>query len=83
MPDYLGSMTQCEDPVNTRILSAINQAVTSGFQKIYLVSEKTKISISLKVSVETAVIELNALNGELLESAMVCGEDSLLISAST
>ncbi len=55
----------------------------TGSQKIYLVSEKTKISISLKVSVETAVIELNAPNGELLENAMVCGEDSLPISVNT
>jgi len=56
---------------------------STGIQKIYLVSEKTKTSISLRVSVETVVTELNAPNGELLENAMVCGEDSLPISVNT
>ncbi len=36
----------------------------TGSQKIYLVSEKTTMSVSLNVSVETVVTELNALNGE-------------------
>lgn len=36
----------------------------TGSQKIYLVSEKITMSVSLNVSVETVVTELNALNGE-------------------
>ena len=52
----------------------------TGSQKIYLVTENTKVSISLNVFVETVVTELNAPNGESTKSAMECGEDSLLVS---
>ena len=53
-------MTQCESLVNTRILSALNQAVTSGsqnqdsalHQKPYTL-EVYVVSVSIKVSVQS------------------------------
>ena len=61
MSDYLGSMTQCEDPVNTRILSALNQVVTFGFQN--LDKELPKKQITLEVYVTSVSIKLSVQNG--------------------
>jgi hypothetical protein len=55
-------MTQCESLVNTRILSALNQAVTSGslnqdsalHPKPYTL-EVYVVSVSIKVSVQNGV----------------------------
>ena len=61
MSDYLGSMTQCEDPVNTRILSALNQAVTSGFQNL---DKEVNLKLStLEVYVTSVSIKLSVQNG--------------------
>jgi hypothetical protein len=61
VPDYLGSMTQCEDPVNTRILSALNQAVTSGFQNL---DKEVNLKLStLEVYVTSVSIKLSVQNG--------------------
>jgi hypothetical protein len=58
-------MTQCEDPVNTRILSALSQAVTSGFQNLdkeafpkQSTLEVYVTSVSIKVSVQNGVSEM-------------------------
>ena len=66
MSDYLGSMTQCEDPVNTRILSALNQVVTSGFQNLdkeafpkQSTLEVYVTSVSIKLSVQNGVFTTN------------------------
>ena len=55
-------MTQCESLVNTRILSALNQAVTSGSQNQDLEAHKKPytlevyvVSVSIKVSVQSGV----------------------------
>ena len=61
MSDNLGSMTQCEDPVNTRILSALNQAVTSGFQN--LDKESPLKQTTLEVYVTGVSIKLSVQNG--------------------
>jgi hypothetical protein len=58
-------MTQCESLVNTRILSALNQAVTSGFQNLdsalhpkpYTL-EVYVVSVSIKVSVQNGVSKM-------------------------
>jgi hypothetical protein len=58
-------MTQCEHLVNSRILSALNQAVTSGslnqdsalHQKPYTL-EVYVVSVSIKVSVQNGVSEM-------------------------
>lgn len=55
-------MTQCESLVNTRILSALNQAVTSGFQN--LDSEVHKKPYTLEVYVTSVSIKLSVQNGE-------------------
>ena len=61
MPNNLGSMTQCEDPVNTRILSALNQAVTSGFQNL---DKEVNLKLStLEVYVTSVSIKLSVQNG--------------------
>ena len=62
-------MTQCESLVNTRILSALNQVVTSGFQnqdkgqnlrltslEVYVVSVSIKLSVQNGASI-TSVTE--------------------------
>ena len=62
VPNYLGPMTQCESLVNTRILSALNQVVTSGslnrdlgqHQKPYTL-EVYVTSVSIKLSVQNGV----------------------------
>ena len=61
MSDNLGSMTQCEDPVNTRILSALSQAVTSGFQN--LDREAFPKLSTLEVYVTSVSIKLSVQNG--------------------
>lgn len=61
---------------STKVLSVRKSVVNSGIQKIYLVTEKSKVSLSLRVSVETVVTELNALNGESTKNDMAYGEDS-------
>ncbi len=61
MPDNLGSMTQCEDPVNTRILSALSQAVISGFQN--LDREAFPKQSTLEVYVTSVSIKLSVQNG--------------------
>jgi len=55
-------MTQCESLVNSRILSALNQVVTSGFhnqdkgQNLRLTSlEVYVVSVSIKLSVQNGV----------------------------
>jgi hypothetical protein len=76
----LGSIKQCVTHESTKVLSVRKSVANTGTQKIYLVTENTKVSISLKLSVETVVTELNALNGESTKNAMVCGEDLQPIS---
>ena len=66
--------------MNTKLRYVQKSVAITGSQKTYLVMEEMGIQLSLKVSVETAVIEMNAPNGESIENAMVCGEDSLLTS---
>ena len=60
-------MTQCESLVNTRILSALNQAVTSGFLNQGLGQHKKPYtlevyvtSVSIKVSVQNGVSTMSA-----------------------
>jgi len=61
-------MTQCDHLVNTRILSALNQAVTSGslnqdsalHQKPYTL-EVYVVSVSIKVSVQNGVSITNTM----------------------
>jgi len=60
--DHLGSMNQCESLVNTRILSALNQAVTSGFLK--LDTEHPQKQFTLEVYVTTVNIKVSVQNGE-------------------
>ena len=54
-------MKQCESLVNTRILSALNQVVTSGFLK--QVTEQPQKSYTLEVYVTTVNIKLSVQNG--------------------
>jgi hypothetical protein len=61
VPNYLGPMTQCEDPVNSRILSALNQAVISGFQN--LDKEVFQRQSTLEVYVTSVSIKLSVQNG--------------------
>ncbi len=61
---------------STKVLSVRKSVVSPGIQKIYLVQEKTLVSLSLSVSVETVVTELNALNGESTTNGMASGVDS-------
>ena len=55
-------MRRCESLVNTRILSALNQAVTSGFQNQDLVAHKNPYT--LEVYVVSVSIKVNVQNGE-------------------
>ena len=55
-------MTQCESLVNTRILSALNQAVTSGF--LNRDSEELQKPYTLEVYVTSVSIKLSVQNGE-------------------
>ena len=71
MPDYLGSMTQCESLVNTRILSALNQAVTSGFQNQKVVHHEKPYT--LEVYVTSVSIKLNVQNGVSITSVSESG----------
>ena len=67
-------MNLCESLVNTKLRYVLKSEATTGIQKIYLVSENTKVSISLDVSVEVVVTEVNALNGESIKNALESGE---------
>jgi hypothetical protein len=55
-------MTQCESLVNSRILSALNQAVTSGFQN--LDKESLQKLSTLEVFVVSVSIKMSVQNGE-------------------
>ena len=59
-------MTQCESLVNTRILSALNQAVTSGFLNQDLAQHQKPFTlevyvtrVSIKLSVQNGVSTMN------------------------
>lgn len=54
-------MNQCESLVNSRILSALNQAVTSGFLKS--VTEHPQKPYTLEVFVTTVSIKLSVQSG--------------------
>jgi hypothetical protein len=71
MPSYLGSMTQCENLVNTRILSALNQAVTSG--SLNLESVQHKKPYTLEVYVTSVSIKLSVQNGVSITSVSESG----------
>ncbi len=73
MPNYLGPMTQCESLVNSRILSALNQAVTSGFQNLDKESPQ-KLS-TLEVYVVSVSIKMSVQNGESITSITESGVD--------
>ena len=75
MRSNLGSIKRCATHESTKVLSVRKSVVNSGTQKIYLVTEKSKVSLSLRVSVETVVTELNALNGESTTNDMAYGVD--------
>ena len=66
-------MTQCESLVNSRILSALNQAVTSGSLNQDLEAHKKQsmlevyvVSVSIKVNVQSGVSKMR-----LTESGVV------------
>lgn len=61
MRNHLGQVTGCESLVNTRILSALNQAVTSGFLKS--VTEHPQKPYTLEVYVTTVSIKLSVQSG--------------------
>jgi hypothetical protein len=69
--DNLGSMKQCESLVNSRVLSALNQAVTSGFLSQDL--DKHKKPFTLEVYVTSVSIKLSVQNGESIRSVMESG----------
>jgi hypothetical protein len=73
VPNYLGPMTQCESLVNSRILSALNQAVTSGFQNLDKESPQ-KLS-TLEVYVVSVSIKMSVQNGESITSITESGVD--------
>jgi hypothetical protein len=66
-------MTQCESLVNSRILSALNQAVTSGFQNLDKESPQ-KLS-TLEVYVVSVSIKMSVQNGESITSITESGVD--------
>ena len=64
-------MTQCESLVNTRILSALNQAVTSGFLNQDLAQPKKPYT--LEVYVTRVSIKLSVQNGASITNVMESG----------
>jgi hypothetical protein len=64
-------MTQCENLVNTRILSALNQAVTSG--SLNLESVQHKKPYTLEVYVTSVSIKLSVQNGVSITSVSESG----------
>jgi hypothetical protein len=64
-------MTQCESLVNSRILSVLNQVVTSGFQN--LDKEQNQRLTSLEVYVVSASIKMSVQNGESITSVTESG----------
>ena len=71
VPNYLGPMTRCENLVNTRILSALNQAVTSGFLNQELGQHKKPYT--LEVYVTSVSIKLRVQNGASIMSVSESG----------
>ena len=71
MPNYLGPMTQCESLVNSRILSALNQVVTSGSQNQDK-GQNLKLT-SLEVYVVSVSIKLSVQNGASITSVTESG----------
>ena len=71
MRHYLGPMTQCESLVNSRILSALNQVVTSGFQNQDK-GQNLKLT-SLEVYVVSVSIKLSVQNGASITSVTESG----------
>ena len=64
-------MTQCEDLVTTRVLSALNQVVTSGFQNQDL--GQPKKPYTLEVYVTRVSIKLSVQNGASITNVMESG----------
>jgi hypothetical protein len=64
-------MTQCESLVNSRVLSALNQAVTSGFLTQDL--DKPQKQYTLEVYVTSVSIKLSVQNGESITNVMESG----------
>jgi hypothetical protein len=64
-------MTQCESLVNSRILSALNQVATSGFQNQG--KEASLKRTSLEVYVTTVSIKLSVQNGVSITSVTESG----------
>jgi hypothetical protein len=64
-------MTQCGSLVNSRLLSALNQAVTSGFQNQD--SEQRQNQYTLEVYVTSVCIKLSVQNGESIMNVMESG----------
>ena len=73
MRDYLGPMTQCESLVNSRILSALNQAVTSGSLNQDLGQHKKPYT--LEVYVTRVSIKLTVQSGQSTMSVTESGVD--------
>jgi hypothetical protein len=73
-------MTQCESLVNSRILSALNQAVTSGFLNQDL--GKHKKQFTLEVYVTSVSIKLSVQSGQSIMSVTESGVDSQSFSVS-
>lgn len=73
-------MNQCESLVNTRILSALNQVVTSGF--LNQDKEQPPKQFTLEVYVTTVSIKLSVQNGDSTMSVSESGVDlrSLIVS---
>ena len=66
-------MTQCESLVNTRILSALNQAVTSG--SLNKETDNQKSPYTLEVYVRSVSIKLSVQNGASITSVSESGVD--------
>ena len=64
-------MIQCEDLVTTRVLSALNQVVTSGFQNQDLVQPKKPYT--LEVYVTRVSIKLSVQNGASITNVTESG----------
>ena len=71
MPNYLGPMTQCGSLDSSRILSALNQVVTSGF--LTKETGQHKKPYTLEVYVTSVSIKLNVQNGVSTMSASEFG----------
>jgi hypothetical protein len=73
-------MTQCESLVNSRILSALNQAVTSGF--LNQDSAQHKKPYTLEIYVTSVSIKMSVRSGQSTMNVTESGVDSQSFSVS-